>query len=231
MGGGGAGGAAGKSTTSSDGVKGSGTGAGAGGSGRRTQFRGACYHCQGEHLLRNCPTATAEQKTTILSNLQSQGRSMRSNRGNAQAKAVRESRDESKLPDTEKAGPKGEASGEGKDHLSLLTVGSVRVPYELDDGANHTYVSRKLVEPLLSSGVPLVVRELDQPEVVSLASDESTMTCTAILSKVAYSISTRCGEVQIPAEDLWIVEEPMPSVLVGHDALVSIGIDVSSMAV
>ena len=111
-----------------------------------------------------------------------------------------------------------------------MFVGSVGpFPYDLDDGADRTYMPRTIVDALRQKGCLLDSVELDVPVLVRLAVDGPELTVSRKLPKVGYALSTKNGNVQVPPEDIFIVEEDMECVLVGRPALCSVGIDVQSM--
>ncbi len=181
---------------------------------RRTAPDGGCLGCGGAHWLNECRTTSEEKKRQVFAQLaekrMAQTRSTAADRG--QAKAVR---------------AVGSKVMMGVDGVSNMFIGSAGpFPYDLDDGADRTYMPSTMVDALCKQGCPMEPVELDTPVSVRLAIDGPALTVSRKLSMVGYALSTKNGNVQVPPEDIFIVDEDMECVLVGRPALCSVSIDV-----
>ncbi|ETL28837.1 hypothetical protein L916_17864 [Phytophthora nicotianae] len=103
-----------------------------------------CLHCGGAHWLRECPTASEDDRRKALEKLRSQRDASRS-----RSKAVRNDR----RPQT----------GE------VLVDGLVTAPYYADSGSDRSVIPRALAYELVVPDSRVQLRHIDEPMVVTVA--------------------------------------------------------------
>ncbi|POM80973.1 Hypothetical protein PHPALM_1125 [Phytophthora palmivora] len=162
-----------------------------------------CLFCKGPHWLRECPTATAEQRQAALGKY--------------------------KEDKQQRVGPiRSKAAGTGNTAYTVKLNGSVEVLYVPDTGADRTILPSSVLRALEAAVPPRVEKyRMSRPVTVVLA-DGSTKTFTDEV-KLDLLLTTAAGVVHVRQVPCLVLESDDDELLLGRDTLSSLGIDVNDM--
>ncbi|GMF38278.1 unnamed protein product [Phytophthora fragariaefolia] len=162
-----------------------------------------CLFCKGPHWLRECPTATVEQRRAALEKF--------------------------KEDKQQRVGPiRSKAVGSGNAAYTVKINGSVEVPYLPDTGADCTILPSSVLRSLEAAAPPHVdVHRMSRPVTVILA-DGTTKTCAEEV-KLDLQLTTAAGVVHVRQVPCLVLDSEDDELLLGRDTLSSLGIDVNDM--
>jgi len=155
-----------------------------------------CWHCKGQHWLRDCPTASEADKETAAAQM----RELRSKNNKAK-----------KISATVAAG-------------EVLIGGLVTMSYCADSGSDCTYVPRQCLDEIIALGGKPTVLKLPQSQQVEVAGG-SSVTCTDGVT-LDLKLQTAAGPVHLSEVHCLVMDADEQEFILGNDMLVSLGINV-----
>ncbi|POM67205.1 Hypothetical protein PHPALM_16832 [Phytophthora palmivora] len=174
---------------------------------RRPPPKTDCFHCKGEHWLKDCPLATPEEKEEV--------RSTKSKNWKVKRAKLRSSTDEQDVG-TNKEPPHNTLVED--DDYSVIVNGTVEVSMCPDTGTEECILPASVVEQLKSAGQELIMKTLENPVPLGEKSHHET-------ALVDLQIRTAVGPVNLYKIKCVVVEDE-DQFLLSKVIMKRLGIDV-----
>ncbi|DBA00791.1 TPA: hypothetical protein N0F65_004696 [Lagenidium giganteum] len=166
---------------------------------KRPPPRDGCLVCGGPHWLRDCPSATDEQKKAAMDRVKA-----------LKSKAVRVK------------------SGSDRPGDEMVTMNDMlSIAYLADSGADRCMVPRSVVKELVSLDPTLTISALS-PLITAILADGNTRTCDGEVV-LDLKLVTMAGVVRVPGVPCLVWDAVDEELLLGSDVMCSLGIDVLRM--
>ncbi|KAK1931481.1 hypothetical protein P3T76_013237 [Phytophthora citrophthora] len=167
----------------------------------RAPPRDGCLVCKGAHWVKDCPTASEDDKAAALKRMND----MMNQR--LRAKTVR-------------------SMVQPGDRAAILN-GKLEVPFRADTGADYDVITRRLVQEIAKLDAALVVKRLAVPMEVEVA-DGRVVHCNE-QCEVDVQLLTAAGPVNLRRVQCLVIEGDADEFLLGDRTLKSLGINVDQL--